>query len=130
MEYIELANEHCIHCYGLIQNPENRNTLLAYSQEQKLASFPIVIDKSIITVLNIQGEFVYIDGKYPQGIQEYNNTLRILTSDKKARWRFQEIEYKFNILNNLEDFFLLFKSLQLSGFVVTHAPQYFNSVEH
>ena len=129
MEYIQLTNEHCVHHYGLIQNPKNRNTLLMYSQEQKLASFPIITNESIITVLNIQGEFAYVRNECPQGIQEYNDTLRILTGNKTARWRFQEIEYKFNILNNLEDFFILFKSLQLSGFAVTHTPQYFNSIE-
>lgn len=111
MEYIQLTNEHCVHHYGLIQNPKNRNTLLMYSQEQKLASFPIITDESIVTVLNIQGEFAYVRNECPQGIQEYNDTLRILTSNKTARWRFQEIEYKFNILNNLEDFFYFCSSL-------------------
>ena len=73
MEYIQLTNEHCVHHYGLIQNPKNRNTLLMYSQEQKLASFPIITDESIVTVLNIQGEFAYVRNECPQGIQEYND---------------------------------------------------------
>lgn len=129
MNYIQLPDKHCIHHYGLIRNIEDRNVLLAYSKEQKLTSFPVATDKAIITVLNIQGEFAYIRGKYPHGIQEYNNTLRMLNNNRTARWRFKEIEYKFNILNKMEDFFLQFNSLQLPGFAVTHFPQYFNSVE-
>jgi len=129
MKYVKLSGNQNIHHYGLIQDPKNRMDLLIFSQEQKQASFPVVTKKGIITVLNIQNEFAYINDVYPQGLQEYNNSFRKLSNNQTARWRFKEIEYKFNILNKMEDFFLQFQSLQIPGFDITYSPQYFNSVE-
>lgn len=129
MEYIQLTGEYCVYQYGVIQNPGNKNILLKHSLQQKLKSFIVVIDQTIVTVLNIQGEFVYIKGKFQQGIQEYNENLRMLSDNQTARWRFKEVEYKFNILHDMEDFFLQFSSLKLPGFSITYLPQYFNSIE-
>ena len=122
-------DENSIHLYGLIRNPDNRDTLLNVSRERGLNSFPVISNSEVITVLNIQNEFVYCRGNKPHGIREYNRDLQLFSSIGTARWRFKEIEYKFNILNKEEFLYQLFPDLTFSGFAISRSPQLFHSVE-
>jgi len=123
------CNEDFVHHYGLIRNPDNRKVLLNVYQESGLKCFPVIVNDEMVTVLNIQGEFIYQRGDKKYGICEYNEGFRLLDGTRDARWRFTETEYKVNILENQEDYYRLFPYLELSGFSISHSPQEFRSVE-
>lgn len=122
-------DESTIYPYGLIRNAVIRDELQAFMDKEQLESFQAVINDEIVTILHIQNEFVYSKGCFPYGICEFNNSLCMLDNSGSARWRFQEIEYKINVLNKEEEFYHIFTHLDLPGFSVTRLPQEFHSVE-
>ena len=128
MNYVHLIGERSAN-YGLIHDNTNIELLRDYSKKNNVASFPVLIADKVATILEIQGEYAFMRGEYSQGIQEYNDSLRLFTDNKTARWSFLEIEYKFNIKENIDKFFSLFSTLKLDGFDITCLPQDFNSIE-
>lgn len=129
MSDIELFNENIATPYGLIQVQKNIELLQNHCRKNKICTLPVLINHTFITVLDVQGEYAFCKGKYDEGIQEYNDTLRFISGEKNARWRFREREYKFNIVGNMEAFFLLFDHLELEDYDVSRYPQIFNSSE-
>lgn len=122
-------NEETLPLFGLFRDSHNLDYLQTLYHQKGQNTFPIVLNNDIVTVLKIQNEFAYRKGFFPCGLRESNCDLRLLGNGDKARWRFIEIEYKINILDDEEEFYRTFRNLELTGFSVTCFPESFHSVE-